>query len=115
MNRDQRLDSEIKRMEGKALPGACAPPHKGRGRGPLIFGYLAGACSETNVQKAVGGAGGSEATGVPRECLPFHPRTGAKSGVFAPVDVPGERDLGQKAAKAPQLEALRNLKPFTSG
>ena len=42
---------------GGMLPGACAPPHKGRGRGPLIFGYLAEACFETNVQKAMGGAG----------------------------------------------------------
>ncbi len=42
---------------GSTLPGACPPPDEGRGRGPLIFGYLAGACSESNVQKAMGGAG----------------------------------------------------------
>lgn len=41
----------------ETLQEACAPPHEGRGRGPLIFGYLAEACFETNVQKAMGGAG----------------------------------------------------------
>ena len=25
----------LERWKGKAFPGACAPPHKGRGRGPL--------------------------------------------------------------------------------
>ena len=45
-------------IEGYSLPGVCAPPHRGRGRGPQIFGYFRRElASGENVQKAVGGAG----------------------------------------------------------
>ena len=49
---------ELLEVEGYSLPGVCAPPHRGRGRGPQIFGYFRRElASGENVQKAVGGAG----------------------------------------------------------
>ena len=52
---------QIMGMEGgKTVPGACPPPDKCRGRGPLDT-------SPEGAQETVGGAGGSEATGVPPE------------------------------------------------
>lgn len=49
---------ELLEVEGYSLPGVCAPPHRGRGRGPQIFGYFRRElASGENVQKAVEGAG----------------------------------------------------------
>ena len=59
-----RVD-EMSLAGGKALQGACAPPRKGRGTGPVGYKFPKG------TQETMGGAGVSEANEVPP--VPYTP------------------------------------------